>query len=449
MRSERYSRRALLKTMGIGAGFLPLLNAERSPAAAASGFPIRFISIVWTNGAVPPNFYPATSVVAGPLPATLPPVLTPLTTWSSKILSMRAAKTQTSPINLSCMSAVSQPGTFGGHSAYPALLTGYNPTGGKPAGPSLDTAIATNLATQGVTNAQLNISVRSGSSSTSWTATGGKNTGQTDPYKLFTSLFAGAGMPVAQVNALLLRRQSVLDFVAAKLTSFASNLGTDDKITVQNHLDSIRSLESNLQASTALPATCTPPTLTPAGITFGTNNAEFPTLVTFMADLAAAAVICGKSRAVTMDIMDDGGGNSLDFPWLNIPSPDFHAIAHKGSADFTDKTAIDTWFYTAAVAEVVSRLAAVPEGSGTVLDNTVVLVSSDMNQGDNHDVNMIPYLIIGSGGGFFKTGQLVTFPSQMPNNQLLTSIAHAMGMTTLTGFGDPTYTGDLDSYLKA
>ena len=55
-------------------------------------------------------------------------------------------------------------------------------------------------------------------------------------------------------------------------------------------------------------------------------------------------------------------------------------------------------------------------------------------------------MLIGSGGGFFKTGRMVTFTSQVPNNQLLTSIAHAMGLQ-VAGFGNSKYSGDLDSTL--
>jgi Protein of unknown function (DUF1552) len=445
MRSDRYSRRALLKAMGIGAGFLPLLNAERSPAATASGFPTRFISITWTNGAVPPNFYLPTSVSAGPLATTttLPSVLSSLQPYMSKLLLMRSANTQTSPFNLSVM--VDAGNTFGGHSAYGSILTGFNAGGG----PSLDTAISNNLAsTAGVTNAQLNVGGRPGGSSTSYRAAGQKNTSQTNMSTLYSSLFAGQSLPVAQVNALFQRRKSALDFVSTELTAFAANLGTDDKITVQNHMDSVRQLESQLQSSSSpSTGTCTAPANTGAGLSFS-NNSGYNTLITFMADIVAAAVICGKARCVTMDLIDDGGGNSLNFPWLNISSPDYHAIAHQGVSGYTQKTAIDQWFYKACVAEVVTKLAAAPEGSGTVLDNTCILVSSDMNIGNNHDVMGIPYLIIGSCGGFFKTGQLVTFPSAVPNNQLLTSIAHAMGLQ-VTGFGNTKYTGDLDSSLKA
>ena len=92
-----------------------------------------------------------------------------------------------------------------------------------------------------------------------------------------------------------------------------------------------------------------------------------------------------------------------------------------------NKSEIDQWFYEACVARVVSKLAAVQEGSGTVLDNTVILVSNDMSEGSFHDVRNIPYTIIGSGGGFFKTGRMVTLANNVPNNHLLTSVPTRWG----------------------
>src|SRR4029450_12117593 len=204
------------------------------------------------------------------------------------------------------------------------------------------------------------------------------------------------------------------------------------------HLASVKSLQHQLNPATSPPATCTAPDITPTGLNFNTI-ANYPNHVKFMSDLVAAAVICGKARSVTMDLIDNGGGNSLTFPWLNISSPDFHAIAHQGSANYTQKAMIDQGFYTAGVAEVVGKLAAVMEGTTSVLDNTVILVTNDMSEGAAHYVGQIPFVVIGSGGGFFKPGRMVTFPNQLPHNHLLTSIVHALGMTSVTGVGDPKY----------
>jgi hypothetical protein len=443
--NPKFSRRALLKRMGVGAGFLPLLSTDRVLAANASGFPTRFIAITWTDGICPPSFYP--SAAAGPL-TTLPPTLQSLANWSSKIIMFKNAKSAQSPFDLTTM--MDGDSAYGGHWSYPALLTGdvtVSGTSSKANSPSIDQIIANNLATQGVNNALLNVGCRPYSTYTSWRSANTPNVQQIDPYKLFTSLFAGTGMSMGTMNTLLARRKSVLDFVGGELTSFSKNLGTDDKAKVQSHLDSVRSLEKQLTSSdSSQGATCSAPDITPAGLNFNTVS-NYPNHVKFMADLVAAAVICGKARSVTLDLIDNGGGNSLTFPWLNISSPDFHAIAHQGSDNYTQKLVIDQWFYKQCVAEIVSKLAAVPEGSGTVLDNTVILVCNDMSEGAAHYIGSIPYVLIGGAGGAFKTGRLVTFPNQMPNNKLLTSILHAFGISS--GVGPAKYAGDIDSSLMA
>jgi hypothetical protein len=71
---------------------------------------------------------------------------------------------------------------------------------------------------------------------------------------------------------------------------------------------------------------------------------------------------------------------------------------------------------------------------------------NDMNEGANHSVRGVPYLIIGSCGGFFKQGETVSFPRNVPNSQLLTTLCHAMGLQ-IPSVG--AYPGDLDSVLRA
>ena len=117
----KYSRRAILKRLGIGAGFLPLLSTERARAAAPNGYPTRFISITWTDGICPPNFYPTGA--AGPLSgSTLPSTFTGLANWASKMILFRHASKQQSPIDIKVMMDVGL--TYGGHFTYPAMLTG-------------------------------------------------------------------------------------------------------------------------------------------------------------------------------------------------------------------------------------------------------------------------------------------------------------------------------------
>src|SRR5882672_31827 len=145
---------------------------------------------------------------------------------------------------------------YGGHSSYPSLLTG-TATGTSP---SIDALIADQLQTAGFLKAQLNVGCLPGSTSTSWRAGKVKNTSETNPYRLFTTLFAGASMTPQQANTLLLRRKSVLDHVTTELTGFQSRVGADDKARVQAHLDSVRQIETQLTAGAMGPMPgCKPP----------------------------------------------------------------------------------------------------------------------------------------------------------------------------------------------
>ena len=438
-----YSRRALLKSLGLGMGVIPLLNSERVRAQSA-GVAKRFISVMWGSGVCPPYFYPP----AGALGA-LPETLAPFEPWKSKMLVVRGKGNQIGNMGGIDYRSMVATNAFGGHFSYPCALTG-TATGTSP---SIDTLIAADLATS-LPRAQLNVGARPGSSSTSWRAGKVKNTPVTNPYTLFSTLFAGTTITPAQRDTLLLRRKSVLDHVIGRLTNFQSRIGTDDKAKVQAHLESIRSIEMQLApgAGVAPGAGCAAPVLTPTGLNFTNGVTNFPTQVKMMMDLVAAAVKCDMARAITIDLNDNVGANNFTFPWLTPPvtSPDFHGIAHLGAAGgmYPQKRLIDTWFFS-QVAYLAAQLGTNPEGTSTTLDNTVILVLNDMSEGSYHDVRNIPCRMIGSCGGFFKQGTCVQLAANAPNNQLLTSILHAMGMTSVTGVGDPAYPGDLDAVLKA
>jgi hypothetical protein len=429
-RSNRYSRRALLKALGLGMGVLPLLDSEPVVAGAA-GVAKRFISITWTNGIVPKDFYPA----AGPLTAPLPAILSPLEPWKSKLLAMRGPGTGVATGGIDLRVMVDLQLRYAGHLSYPALLTGSYKASFGATMPSIDTLISDALKLQGFAAPQLNLGCRPGNSSTSWKAGGIENLDLTDPSTLYTRLFGGPGMP----DPLLARRKSVLDYCIDDLTRFEARLGSEDKLKIEAHLASLRAIEIQLAATG-----CQPPEIPPTGLNFN-ENANYPLQVKLMIDLIAAAVKCDLARAITFDLIDDGGGLSLTFPWLGIPSPNYEAIAHLGAAGYAQKTQIDTWFYS-QVASLVAQLAASPEGGSTSLDNSVILVSNDMSEGQAETVTSIPYLIVGSAGGFFKQGTCVQFSENMPNNQLLTSVCHAMGLP-VTSVGT-TYVGDLDALLQ-
>ncbi|MFY0542141.1 hypothetical protein [Nannocystis pusilla] len=81
---------------------------------------------------------------------------------------------------------------------------------------------------------------------------------------------------------------------------------------------------------------------------------------------------------------------------------------------------------------------AIPEGDGTVLDNTLVVWVNEHQKGNNHDRNEMPYVLAGKAGGAVKTGRWLRVDGEVPHNNLWVGCMHAMGIEEMS-FGNPKY----------
>jgi hypothetical protein len=79
----------------------------------------------------------------------------------------------------------------------------------------------------------------------------------------------------------------------------------------------------------------------------------------------------------------------------------------------------------------------VQEGDGTLLDNSMVLYGSGNGDGNRHNHDNLPILLVGKGGGTLKTGRHVEYPQDTPLCNLYLSMLDRMGVHEET-FGDST-----------
>lgn len=435
----RVSRRAFLRRVGASAALLPLLDAERARAAAASGFPRRIITIAWANGVAQSMFYPPAD------DPTQSPILQPLAPLKAKV---------TLVIGVDLKIMVDGGHGADGHFSGPTLFTGtYKNVGGQTAtatGASIDQVVASAVAKQvNLPMPLLNISVQG--QSTSYRADGSLNTGETDAGRLFRTLFTSQALPSAQLAALNARRASVLDYLTTELTSFGARLGTDDRAKIGTHLESIRRIETSM-AATPAGASC-------AAVDPGAPT-EYQASLKAFSDLVVTALRCDVTRAVSLVWADQGGSAPYTMPFLNLGGSDLaigevHAIAHLGPSGYPLKSKVDTWYMT-QLAYLAQALDATVEGAGTALDNSLIVMGNDMSEGSFHSVSNIPYVLVGSAGGAFTPGHTVKVGSWagkggtywssgntgVPHNQLLASISNYMGVPA-TSFGMPGYSGTL------
>jgi hypothetical protein len=386
----RLSRRAFLRTVGASAALLPLLDVERAPAAAPSGFPKRLVTIAWSNGVSQSSFYPL-----GDDPTTNT-ILQPMAPFAAKT-------TLVTGINYQSMIDHGFP--VSGHFSYPTMFTGtYKNVGGENAtatGPSIDQVVADAVArTIKLQVRLLNVTVQG--KSTSYRADGTRDTGESDPARLFQTLFGSQALPPERLEALRARRQSVLDYVVGELSTFGARLGTDDRAKVSAHLESVRQLETALSTS---PGSAGDPAC--AGVDPGAPTTYQTSLKAF-SDLVATALRCDVTRTVSLVWADENGSAPYELPFLNLGGStmdigEVHDYAHQGGPP---KLKIDTWYMT-QLAYLARALDTVPEGGGTTLDNSLVVMGNAMGEGSHHNVTDVPFILVGSAGGALRTGRTV------------------------------------------
>ncbi len=447
------SRRSLLTAVGASALCVPLLN-ERFSYAQSTPFPKRIFFVVTSNGTIPQAFWPSGEGAS----FTLPEICSPLEAYKSKLLFPRGID----------LTVWTQDNPFGGngdsHHNYGSILTGTQLATGDaphdPGGPGLALASSESLdihlgkilgERHGSSFPTLNVRARgadgNGSSCVSWAGDRAPVTSERDPQKLFETLFYGYTPegPDPEFLKAQKKRKSILDYVGKSLERQATHLGKEDRHKIDLHLSAVRGIELQLERREDA-AYCEPPSAVPSA---DYQRPEmFSTYVDLQIDLMVAAMACDMNRVSTFVISDSSAYDTY-FPFLDIvqtgiefPTRHQHDIAHRPGENNHDKIEVEKWHMT-KFERLLSKLDSVPEGDGTMLDNTCILWLNSMNDGFSHTVLNLPIIVAAGANIPIRTGGRVLNAANTPHNLLLTALANAMDVP-MTSWGDPRYPGVLD-----
>lgn len=256
---------------------------------------------------------------------------------------------------------------------------------------------------------------------------------ETNPQSVFDRLFAGVdpNQTAQAVAKRKLYRQSVLDAVKEDTSSLQSRLGATDKRKVDEYLTGVRDLEVRIAQETA--TSCSPGTR-PNGWTDIRDKADQ------MLDLIAFSFQCDLTRSVTY--MQQNAGSGYVYRFLNVGGSPIteghHSLSHHGgSAAKNDALeAIGRW-EVEQFAKLCRKLKAIQEADGTsVLDNSALFFSSEIEDGDSHSHFNMPILVAGKAGGALRTGQHQRYTNQPSVGNLFVSLGQALGVSSVTQFGD-------------
>jgi len=152
-----------------------------------------------------------------------------------------------------------------------------------------------------------------------------------------------------------------------------------------------------------------------------------------MCDVIALAFQTDKTRVATLLLCRDISG--LFYPFLDVRTA-HHNVSHDDTSDEYGRV---SRYYCSQFAYLAARLDAMPEGSGTVLDNSCILFLNNMWSGSQHDSTKVPLLLAGSLGGTLETGRVLDFTERDDDERklcsLYLSLMDRLGVT-LDRFGD-------------
>ncbi len=466
MNEKNWTRRQMLKGASGVAISLPFLETLAPRKAHAAGTVKRYIDVYFPNGTAP-FWKPG----GGGTNWTLSPILEPLAPMKSKLM---------------VISNIGNYSPFGGH-IEPSH--GHNCaaafTGVKANGPmnnnssiSVDQVIANQMATANggtpptpLHSLQLGLSTKlasfdglpgAHSRSISWKSDSEPLYNIVSPQGVFDRITgAGAGVPSAAGNGMVdpaaerrrLLRKSSLDYIIDSSTALSARLSTSDKGRLDKFLTSVKTLEVRASAPTMpgggglagpvggmckslpRPTYAASVDAIPAGYDRGAH-------ASLMIDLMVMAIQCDTTRVVSF-MLDDARS---EWAYGFVPKRTFtatssalgtgvagnyHGAQHGDAQEFAS---IIHW-NSQKVNEMATKLDALKEGSGSVLDNTVLMMMSGMN-GGNHDGLDLPIAFVGSGAGVLRQNQYINGNGKNLADLHLTVINKVFG-GTMPAFGKP------------
>jgi hypothetical protein len=431
---RRFGRRALLRGLGLAAAtspFVPLFDSGLARGQTAAP-PKRLVLFFTPHGTIWDKWKPTGTETA----FTLSPILAPLARHQSRLTVIAGlgipdkgvgAPHTKGPSLLWSGSTLADDGTFNRSDCSGGCTFGWNTS------PSIDQLII-NAVKPPTSFKSLQFGVRCGGNNPAsrmiYTAAQQPLAPETDPWAAFGRIFTTAGTPNALAK-LQAERKSTLDVAAAELTALRGRAPAADRVKLDAHLTSIRAIETRLQAMQ--PAACVPPMLGTKLV--ASDAANTPTVMDRHFDLMTAALACDLTRFVSYQhVIGDNDGTI--YSWLGLTTA-HHGMTHAPDSDtatWGDLQKIYTWYAT-KFGELLDRLAAVPEGAGTMLDNTLVVWGSELGKGNSHSFAQVPFVVAGGAGGAVRPGRFLQVAAGTTHNRLLVAIAQAMGASAINTVG--------------
>jgi hypothetical protein len=411
--ANKFTRRTLLKGVGVTMTLpwlesLPFFAGEATAGAAA---PKRFAALFMGNGISPPHW----SAKGAGADMQLSKSLEPLASLRPRLNVISGL------FNKAATGVGIHPGQTGNILSGAALQKGAVLRGGV----SVDQLVARHFADetaqpslvlgceQPITGYHETNFSMAYSSHISWQDANSPVPMEVYPSLAFDSLFDNQGSR---------RTTSILDRVKEQATALQRQVSSTDRAKLDEYLTSVRDVEKRVERTRTAQNRAEEKARDRGRqvITLRRPDNGLPEDIRehmrLMCDIIALAFQTDKTRVATLLLCRDLSG--LFYPFLGVRTA-HHPTSHEDRSDAYERV---TRYYVGQLAYLANRLAAMPEGDGTVLDNSCLMFLSNMWSGSKHDSSKLPVLLVGSLGGTLATGRVLDYTKRGNDQRKLCSL---------------------------
>ena len=237
-----------------------------------------------------------------------------------------------------------------------------------------------------------------------------------DPRKIFERMF-GQGDNAAAREKRRREDRSILDALTAQATGLKGELGAHDRGTLENYLEGVREIERRLDRAESQvsqnPDLVIPEA--PAGIPY-----EYENHVGTMFDLLTLAYRADITRVFTFMMAREVSNRS--YTQVGV-TEGHHAVSHhQNRPEKLEWCARIQNYHIGLFGKFLAQLDAIPDGEGSLLDNTILMYGSNMSNSNAHDHYPLPVMVVGGGRGKLKGGQHIMAEEHTPMTNLLVTL---------------------------
>jgi hypothetical protein len=237
-----------------------------------------------------------------------------------------------------------------------------------------------------------------------------------NPRAVFEKLFGDSGTTDRAAREKRLRQhKSILDSVSDKLAGLRSALGPQDVIKVDEFAESISDIERRIQraeeqANLELPSIDQPQGVPPV----------FEDHLALMLDLQRLALQSDLTRVITFMISKEQ--SARPYPQIGVPDA-HHPLSHHGDQpELIERMSKINRYHAQLFSAYLAKLAATPDGDGSLLDHMTLLYGSGISNSNRHSGDNLPIVIVGGGAGRLKGGRHLAYSDKPSMANLLVTL---------------------------